>query len=243
MAPESAEAPATRGEEAPEGSRGPEPELFIFGSTGPAAPVSPSRSPRKRSGGNRPWADFEAQAAEAAAARAEEWELRTQWGAPVRCVFLGPESAAGATVAAGDRASPAHPDVGFREEVRFRWSICVPDAPPGFPEEEIVTVRADNVLHRGIPIPAAWDPVLQVRARVLRAVEEAGRDSAGYECSVQGLYRAPAVAPASQPPAPRAGEKWVVQESSGMRTEVWVAGHHAADEWWCVKAQAGLVSG
>ena len=66
MAPESAEAPATRGEEAPEGSRGPEPELFVFGSTGPAAPGSPSRSPRKRSGGNRPWADFEAQAAEAA---------------------------------------------------------------------------------------------------------------------------------------------------------------------------------
>ena len=50
MAPESAEAPATRGEETPEESRGPEPELFSFGSTGPAARGAPSRSPRKRRG-------------------------------------------------------------------------------------------------------------------------------------------------------------------------------------------------
>ena len=25
-----------------------------------------------------------------------------------------------------------------------------------------------------------------------------------------------------------------------MRVEVWVAAHHAEDEWWCVKATAGF---
>ena len=189
---------------------------------------------------NKPWGEFDAQAAKAATARAEEWELPTQWGPPVRCVFLGPAAAGDAAGAAGDGSIEERASVGSREQVRFRWEISVPDAPPGFAKEEVVVVRANNVFSQTIPAPAAWDPVLKFRARVLRAVEEARRDSAGYECTVQGLFRAPPVAPAPRPPSPRTGEQWIAREPRGMRVEVWVAAHHAGDEWWCVKATAGF---
>ena len=193
-------------------------------------------------GQGKPWEEFEAQAAEAAAKRAEEWELPTQWGPPVRCVFLGPAAAGDAAGAAGDGNIAERPSVGLLEQVLFRWAISVPDAPPGFAQEEVVAVRADDVFRRGIPLPAAWDPVLKFRARVLRAVESARRDSAGYECSVQGIFRLAPVAPASRPTAPRTGEKWIAREKGGERTEVRVAAHHAADEFWCVKAIAGFAS-
>ena len=192
---------------------------------------------------NKPWGEFDAQAAKAATARAEEWELPTQWGPPVRCVFLGPAAAGDAAGAAGDGSIEERASVGSREQVRFRWEISVPDAAPGFAQEEVVMARADHVFERGIPVPAAWDPVLKFRARVLRAVEKARQDSPGYECTIQGVFRSPPVAPAPRPPAPRTGERWIAREPGGLRVEVWVAAHHAADEWWCVKAQAGLVSG
>ena len=186
--------------------------------------------------------EFETQAAEAAAARAEEWDLPTQWGAPVRCVFLGPAAAGDAAGAAGGGSIDERPPVGWREKVRFRWEISVPDAPPGFAQEEVVAVHADKVFKRGIPVPAAWDPVLKFRARVPRAVEKARQDSPGYECTIEGVLRSPLVAPAPRPPAPRTGAKWIAREPGGLRVEVWVAAHHAAEEWWCVKATAGIAS-
>ena len=183
----------------------------------------------------KPWEEFDAQAAKAAMARAEEWELPTQWGPPVRCVFLGPAAAGGA---ASDGSIGERPAVSLREQVRSRWAISVPDAPPGFAQEEVVSARADNVFRQATPVPAAWDPMLKFRARVLRAVEEARGDSLDYECTIQGVFRAPPVAPAPRPPAPRTGAKWIVREPGGQRVEVWVAAHHAAEEWWCVKATA-----
>ena len=193
-------------------------------------------------GQGKPWEEFEAKAAEAAAKRAEEWELPTQWGPPVRCVFLGPAAAGDAAGAARDGNIAERPSVDMFEQVRFRWAISVPDAPPGFAQEEVVLARANNVFNQGIPVPAAWDPVLKFRAEVLRALERARRDSADYECNVQGIFRLPPVAPPPRPAAPRTGEKWIAREPGGVRAEVWVAAHHAADEWWCVKAIAGFAS-
>ena len=188
----------------------------------------------------KPWEEFEAKAAEAAAERAEEWGLSTEWGPPVRCVFLGPDGAGGAAGAAGDGNSAERPSVGFLEKVRFRWVVSIPDAPPGFAHEEEVTARANHVFDQRIPVPAAWNPVLKFRARILELLEKARRACAGYECNVQGVFRPPPVTPASTAPAPRTGETWIVREPGGMRVEVWVAAHHAADLFWCVKAIAGF---
>ena len=191
----------------------------------------------------KPWHEFETQAAEAAAARAEEWDLPTQWGAPVRCVFLGPAAAGGAAGAAVDESIEERASVASQEQVRFRWEISVPDAPPGFAQEEVVAVRATRVFSRGIPVPAAWDPALKFRARVRQALAKAREQCADHVCTFHGIYRGPpAAAAAARPLGPRTGEKWIARQPDGARstTEVWVAAHHAAGEWWCVKALAGV---
>ena len=158
----------------------------------------------------------------------------------MRCVFLGPGSVTGAEAAASEEGSAPRPPVGRLEEVRFRWSISVPDAPAEFVQDEVVVARAGHVLDRGIPAPPGWGTLLKLRARVLRAVEDAGQGSRDYEVVVRGVFRAPALASPSQPPAPRTGAKWTIREAGGV-VEVWVAGHHAADEWWCVKARRKIV--
>ena len=67
------------------------------------------------------WHKFEALAAEAAAARAEEWDLPPLRLAPaVRCVFLGPAAAAGAPAGAADGERPP---VRLAEKLNSRWAL------------------------------------------------------------------------------------------------------------------------
>ena len=184
------------------------------------------------------WEEFEAKAAEAAAARAVEWGLSQQWGPPVRCVFLGPAS--------GDAERPS---IGYQQKVRFRWTISVPDAPPGVAHEQEVAAQANYVFmeERGIPVPAAWKS-LEFGAQVQRAQAKAQEEVPDHPCTVYGLRRstpaaaAAATATTARTPGPRTGETWVFREPNDGRAEVWVAAHHAADSWWCVKAPRRCVA-
>ena len=100
-------------------------------------------------------------------------------------------------------------------------------------------MRADHVFDQGIPVPAAWGPGLKFRARVRQALAKAREQCADHVCTFHGIYRGPpAAAAAARPLGPRTGEKWIARQP--RRLEVWVAAHHAADEWWCVKALAGV---
>ena len=197
----------------------------------------------------KPWDEFEAKAAEAAADRAAEWSLPQQWGPPVRCVFLGPAAAGGAAGAAGGSSSDAErPPIGYQEKVRFRWTISAPDVPSGVAHEGDVAVQANRVFSRGIPLPAAWDPALKYGAQVQQALAKARKEVPDYVCRVCGLYRgtpaaaAVATAATAKTPGPRTGEKWIFREPNGVRNrkEVWVAAHHAANVWWCVKAPVAV---
>ena len=92
------------------------------------------------------WEEFEAKAAEAAAARAGEWGFSQQWGPSVRCVFLGPAAAVGAAWAAGGSSRDAErPPIGWQKRVRFRWTLLDPDVPPGVAHEADVAIQANHV--------------------------------------------------------------------------------------------------
>ena len=194
----------------------------------------------------RSWEEFEARAAEAAAAQVDEWGLSQQWGPPVRCVFLGPAAAGGAAGAAGgSKQSAERTPIGYQEKVRFRWTLSAPDAPADIALEEEVTAQANYVFmeDRGIPVPAAWKAALKFGAQVQQALARAKEEAPEHICTVHGLFRgAPAAAAAEtataarRAPGPRTGEKWVFREPNGGLAQVWVAAHHAADTWWCVKA-------
>ena len=195
----------------------------------------------------KPWHEFEARGAAAAAARADEWALPAQSGCPVVCTFLGPVAAgAGKSAAEGSQVGDK-PAVGLREEVRFRWTMAAPGAPPGLPLEEVVTVRADHALSRGIPVPPAWDPCLKFGAQVRRALAKAHEECPDHTCNLLGIYKgSPAALPAgserTRPSGPRAGERWEVSHRDGSSAGVWVAAHHAAGVWWCAQALGGCLS-
>ena len=210
---------------------------------------------------SKSWEEFEIRAAEAAAARTDEWGFSQQWDTPVRCVFLGPATAAGdagaaggsggdaaaapraAGAAGGSSADAERTPIGHQQKVRFRWTIAAPDVPPGVARDADVTAQANRVFmgDRGIPVPAAWSSALKFGAQVRRAQARAREECPDHVCTIHGLYRGPSPPVAAEPAAggpqdPRPGSKWVVQEPDGARADVWVAAHHTGREWWCVKA-------
>ena len=99
------------------------------------------------------------------------------------------------------------------------------------------------MVDRGIPFPAAWKAALQSGAQVQQALARAKEEAPEHICTVHGLFRGTSAAAAAETataarrtPGPRTGEKWVFREPNGVLVQVWVAAHHAADTWWCVKA-------
>ena len=191
--------------------------------------------PMVRNYPTKDWAEFDAKAAETATTWAAEWNLPATWGVPVRCTFLGPGTE---RPTPADRPNDGVPRViSSREQVWFSWQISLPDAPADFSSEEVVKVRADNALERGIPVPPQWDTVLPVRTRLQGALEAAAARSPGHECTLLGLCRKPAALLGQQvQPGPRVGSPWAFRAPSGAPVAVWVAGKGTADEWWCVKA-------
>ena len=212
----------------------------------PDAFVARAATPGARKMG-KSWDEFEAKAAEAAAARADEWGLSQEWGPPVGCAFLGPVAAAERGTG-GSSSDAERPPIGWLEQVAYRWTILGPDVPPGVAHEQDVAVRANRVFSQGIPVPAAWNPALKFGAQVQQALAKARKEVPDHVCIVHGLYHptpaaaAAATATTASTPEPRTDEKWVFREPNGGRTEVWVAAHHAADVWWCVKAPRHCVA-
>ena len=166
-------------------------------------------------------------------------------GPPGSLRIPGPGRRGGGAAAAGGSSSDAErPPIGYQEQVRFRWTISAPDVPSGVAHEGDVAMRAHHVFSRegGVPVPAAWGPAPKFGAHVQQALAKAHEEVPDYVCRVYDLYRGTPAAPAAatattaRTPGPRTGEKWVFREPNGGRAEVWVAAHHAADTWWCVKA-------
>jgi len=151
-------------------------------------------------------------------------------------LFLGPKDGEGPGKLEWKGEATERRPLGLRDQVQFRWEITVPDAPPGFGQPETVEARADNVLDRGVPLPPDWNPLLRYRALLRRALQAARSSSPGFECRLQGIWRPLPSPPQLRPPAPQTGGIWRVREEGGVVVEVWIAAHHAGDEWWCVKA-------
>jgi len=183
----------------------------------------------------RPWAEFEAKAAETATTCVEQWSLPSTRSISVRCTFLGPHAdGASRAVRSTDLARRS---ISSREQVRLLWEISVPDAPAGFSSKETVGVRDDHVFDRAIPVPNQWVAVLPIRKRLKEALETASAQSPGHECTVLGICLQPVPALGQRTHAgPRAGSQWAFREPGGRPVAVWVAGRITADEWWCVKA-------
>ena len=104
-----------------------------------------------------------------------------------------------------------------------------------------MTVRADSMFKRGIPVPLAWEPCLRFGAQVRRALAKANEECPDHTCTVLGIYRGSAAALPAAPEmarasGPRAAARWVATHLDGGSTEVWVAAHDAGHTWWCVQA-------